>query len=202
MPGGRPLLDYGIKVFVLARKKKKKKNDARVSRTPPLTAPGLSFSPPHLRPCAVSAVIRVPCRRAALNRCMRSTGYGITWKSTQRLPSQSKRCTMNTSECVRMRESLGRPPGDGLESHGRFSFPLRRSYCDNLGYNPLSAADFGKIMKNVFPNMKARRLGMRGKSKYPFHSEELFFQLGCNWFVFVFFSTHSRWTVSEFVSQL
>lgn len=42
-----------------------------------------------------------------------------------------------------------------------------RSYCDNLGYNPLSAADFGKIMKNVFPNMKARRLGMRGKSKYP-----------------------------------
>lgn len=22
-------------------------------------------------------------------------------------------------------------------------------------------------MKNVFPNMKARRLGMRGKSKYP-----------------------------------
>lgn len=42
-----------------------------------------------------------------------------------------------------------------------------RSYCDNLGYHPLSAADFGKIMKNVFPNMKARRLGMRGKSKYP-----------------------------------
>lgn len=47
-----------------------------------------------------------------------------------------------------------------------FSSPTR-SYCDNLGYNPLSAADFGKIMKNVFPNMKARRLGMRGKSKYP-----------------------------------
>lgn len=45
-----------------------------------------------------------------------------------------------------------------------FSF---RSYCDNLGYHPLSAADFGKIMKNVFPNMKARRLGTRGKSKYP-----------------------------------
>lgn len=42
-----------------------------------------------------------------------------------------------------------------------------RSFCDNLNYHPLSAADFGKIMKNVFPNMKARRLGMRGKSKYP-----------------------------------
>ncbi len=48
-----------------------------------------------------------------------------------------------------------------------------RSYCDNLGYHPLSAADFGKIMKNVFPNMKARRLGMRGKSKYPFVWENL-----------------------------
>ncbi|CAF99575.1 unnamed protein product, partial [Tetraodon nigroviridis] len=42
-----------------------------------------------------------------------------------------------------------------------------RSFCDNLNYHPLSAADFGKMMKNVFPNMKARRLGMRGKSKYP-----------------------------------
>lgn len=46
-------------------------------------------------------------------------------------------------------------------------FVCFRSYCDNLCYHPLSAADFGKIMKNVFPNMKARRLGMRGKSKYP-----------------------------------
>ncbi len=44
---------------------------------------------------------------------------------------------------------------------------LHRSYCDSLVYHALSAADFGKIMKNVFPNMKARRLGMRGKSKYP-----------------------------------
>ncbi len=47
-----------------------------------------------------------------------------------------------------------------------------RSYCDSLVYHALSAADFGKIIKNVFPNMKARRLGMRGKSKYP--SVELF----------------------------
>lgn len=49
----------------------------------------------------------------------------------------------------------------------RFLSLCFRSYCDNLGYHPLSAADFGKIMKNVFPNMKARRLGTRGKSKYP-----------------------------------
>ncbi|XP_026793552.3 DNA-binding protein RFX7 isoform X2 [Pangasianodon hypophthalmus] len=59
-----------------------------------------------------------------------------------------------------------------LEEHADTSLPKQevfdeyKSYCDNLGYHALSAADFGKIMKNVFPNMKARRLGMRGKSKY------------------------------------
>ncbi|XP_053348222.1 DNA-binding protein RFX7 isoform X2 [Clarias gariepinus] len=59
-----------------------------------------------------------------------------------------------------------------LEEHTDTSLPKQevfdeyKSYCDNLGYHALSAADFGKIMKNVFPNMKARRLGMRGKSKY------------------------------------
>ncbi|KAG7315049.1 hypothetical protein KOW79_021137 [Hemibagrus wyckioides] len=60
-----------------------------------------------------------------------------------------------------------------LEEHADTSLPKQevfdeyKGYCDNLGYHALSAADFGKIMKNVFPNMKARRLGMRGKSKYP-----------------------------------
>lgn len=44
------------------------------------------------------SVIRVPCHRVALNRCMRSTGYVITWRSTQRHLSQSKKCMMNTSE--------------------------------------------------------------------------------------------------------
>ncbi|XP_026175766.1 DNA-binding protein RFX7 [Mastacembelus armatus] len=59
-----------------------------------------------------------------------------------------------------------------LEEYPETSLPKQevydeyRSFCDNLNYHPLSAADFGKMMKNVFPNMKARRLGMRGKSKY------------------------------------
>lgn len=72
---------------------------------------------------------------------------------------------MNTSEWSPSTEG-------GQSRHALVSFSeglcsVCRSYCDNLGYNPLSAADFGKIMKNVFPTMKARRLGMRGKSKYP-----------------------------------
>ncbi|KAM6943597.1 DNA-binding protein RFX7-like [Xenentodon cancila] len=62
---------------------------------------------------------------------------------------------------------------DHLEEYPETSLPKQevydeyKSFCDNLNYHPLSAADFGKMMKNVFPNMKARRLGMRGKSKYP-----------------------------------
>ncbi|XP_006003363.1 DNA-binding protein RFX5 isoform X2 [Latimeria chalumnae] len=42
----------------------------------------------------------------------------------------------------------------------------RRRYCDNLAYRPMSAANFGKIIRDVFPNIKARRLGGRGQSKY------------------------------------
>ncbi|KAM9861184.1 DNA-binding protein RFX7-like [Aulostomus maculatus] len=59
-----------------------------------------------------------------------------------------------------------------LEEYPETSLPKQevydeyKSFCDNLNYHPLSAADFGKMMKNVFPNMKARRLGMRGKRTY------------------------------------
>ncbi|XP_028298973.1 DNA-binding protein RFX7-like [Gouania willdenowi] len=59
-----------------------------------------------------------------------------------------------------------------LEEYPETSLPKQevydeyKNFCDNLNYQPLSAADFGKMMKNVFPTMKARRLGMRGKSKY------------------------------------
>lgn len=123
-------------------------------------------APPH-RTCVAPvliAVIRVPCRRAVLSRCTLSTGYGITWRSTRRPPCPSKRCTTSTSE---YRGRAGGPSVRCSPTSRRLVF-VCRSYCDNLGYNPLSAADFGKIMKNVFPNMKARRLGMRGKSKYPF----------------------------------
>uniref|UniRef100_A0A3Q3GIE3 Regulatory factor X7a n=1 Tax=Labrus bergylta TaxID=56723 RepID=A0A3Q3GIE3_9LABR len=53
---------------------------------------------------------------------------------------------------------------DHLEEYPETSLPKQevydeyKSFCDNLNYHPLSAADFGKMMKNVFPNMKARRL--------------------------------------------
>lgn len=38
--------------------------------------------------------------------------------------------------------------------------------CANNNLSPLTPASFGKIIRNLFPNLKTRRLGMRGKSKY------------------------------------
>ncbi|KAM7361286.1 uncharacterized protein ACRADG_011046 isoform 2-T2 [Cochliomyia hominivorax] len=39
-------------------------------------------------------------------------------------------------------------------------------YCDRLDIKPLSTADFGKVMKQVFPGIRPRRLGTRGHSRY------------------------------------
>ena len=41
-----------------------------------------------------------------------------------------------------------------------------RAFCENKENKRfLSAPDFGKIVKCMFPNVKARRLGTRGNSK-------------------------------------
>uniref|UniRef100_A0A8B9QYA9 Regulatory factor X5 n=1 Tax=Anas platyrhynchos TaxID=8839 RepID=A0A8B9QYA9_ANAPL len=52
-----------------------------------------------------------------------------------------------------------------LEEHTDTCLP--KQYCDNLCCRPLSTANFGKIIREIFPNIKARRLGGRGQSKYP-----------------------------------
>ncbi|NXJ85791.1 RFX5 protein, partial [Trogon melanurus] len=63
-----------------------------------------------------------------------------------------------------------------LEEHTDTCLPKQdvydayKRYCDNLCCRPLSAANFGKIIREIFPNIKARRLGGRGQSKYPFAS--------------------------------
>uniref|UniRef100_A0A3B4FDP0 Regulatory factor X, 5 n=1 Tax=Pundamilia nyererei TaxID=303518 RepID=A0A3B4FDP0_9CICH len=60
-----------------------------------------------------------------------------------------------------------------LEEHSDTCLPKQDvyetyKYCENLQQRPLSAANFGKIIRDIFPNIKARRLGGRGQSKYPF----------------------------------
>ncbi|XP_076864424.1 DNA-binding protein RFX5 isoform X2 [Brachyhypopomus gauderio] len=59
-----------------------------------------------------------------------------------------------------------------LEEHADTCLPKQdvyetyRKHCENLQQRPLSAANFGKIIRDIFPNIKARRLGGRGQSKY------------------------------------
>ncbi|XP_058233177.1 DNA-binding protein Rfx5 isoform X3 [Hemibagrus wyckioides] len=59
-----------------------------------------------------------------------------------------------------------------LEEHTDTCLPKQdvyetyRKHCENLQQRPLSAANFGKIIRDIFPNIKARRLGGRGQSKY------------------------------------
>lgn len=60
-----------------------------------------------------------------------------------------------------------------LEEHTDTCLPKQsvydayRKYCESLACcRPLSTANFGKIIREIFPNIKARRLGGRGQSKY------------------------------------
>lgn len=39
-------------------------------------------------------------------------------------------------------------------------------YCMRNSMKPLSTADFGKVMKQVYPRVRPRRLGTRGNSRY------------------------------------
>ncbi|KRT83753.1 hypothetical protein AMK59_3722 [Oryctes borbonicus] len=40
------------------------------------------------------------------------------------------------------------------------------TFCENKNIKPLSTADFGKVMKQVYPRVRPRRLGTRGNSQY------------------------------------
>lgn len=43
---------------------------------------------------------------------------------------------------------------------------FNRGHCTRIAIKPLSTADFGKVMKQVFPDIRPRRLGTRGHSRY------------------------------------
>jgi len=59
-----------------------------------------------------------------------------------------------------------------LEEDQQVSLPKHEVYDDYLDYcnfnslKPLSTADFGKVMKQVYPQVRPRRLGTRGNSRY------------------------------------
>ncbi|CRK97790.1 CLUMA_CG011169, isoform A [Clunio marinus] len=59
-----------------------------------------------------------------------------------------------------------------LEHDEKVSIPKQEVYedyvqfCGKINIKPLSTADFGKVMKQVFPDIRPRRLGTRGHSRY------------------------------------
>lgn len=59
-----------------------------------------------------------------------------------------------------------------LEEDPELSLPKQEVYneytvhCANNKMKPLSTADFGKVMKQVYPSVRPRRLGTRGNSRY------------------------------------
>ncbi|XP_022088182.1 transcription factor RFX4-like isoform X2 [Acanthaster planci] len=42
-------------------------------------------------------------------------------------------------------------------------------YCQKHQFHPINAASFGKVIRQVFPELRTRRLGTRGQSKYHYH---------------------------------
>lgn len=43
------------------------------------------------------------------------------------------------------------------------------SFCNSMTIEPVNAASFGKLIRSIFPNLKTRRLGTRGHSKYHYY---------------------------------
>ncbi|NWS48802.1 RFX5 protein, partial [Probosciger aterrimus] len=91
------------------------------------------------------------------------TGPSLGEKSSLDLSSLSTAEYMHACNWIR----------NHLEEHTDTCLPKQdvydayKRYCDNLCCRPLSAANFGKTIREIFPNIKARRLGGRGQSKYP-----------------------------------
>uniref|UniRef100_A0A8B9G2Z8 Regulatory factor X5 n=1 Tax=Amazona collaria TaxID=241587 RepID=A0A8B9G2Z8_9PSIT len=91
------------------------------------------------------------------------TGPSLGEKSSLDLSSLSTAEYMHTCNWIR----------NHLEEHTDTCLPKQdvydayKRYCENLCCRPLSPASFGKIIREIFPNIKARRLGGRGQSKYP-----------------------------------
>ncbi|KND04216.1 uncharacterized protein SPPG_01648 [Spizellomyces punctatus DAOM BR117] len=57
-------------------------------------------------------------------------------------------------------------PCDGISIPRQNLYDHYCSYCLEHRIDPVNSASFGKLIRTVFPDIKTRRLGTRGKSKY------------------------------------
>ncbi|KAM3178936.1 hypothetical protein ACTXT7_001536 [Hymenolepis weldensis] len=81
-------------------------------------------------------------------------GYAFTWIKSH--------LEEDPTTCLRKDEVY-----EDYKSVSSFLFDnLSINYCEQQRMKPLNTADFGKVMKRAFPNVRPRRLGQRGQSRY------------------------------------
>lgn len=56
---------------------------------------------------------------------------------------------------------------------------ISSAFCSREDIKPLSTADFGKVMKQIFPGIRPRRLGTRGNSRYCYAAMRKTTKLDC-----------------------
>ena len=91
-----------------------------------------------------------------------SIGYALIWNTMKRCRYQSRKSTKIMCKYLREFKCNNLIFKQLRSSRCRFC----RSFCAKINIKPLSTADFGKVMKQVFPDIRPRRLGTRGHSRY------------------------------------
>lgn len=121
---------------------------------------------PSQTPCVSPRTRWVPVPRLITQ----STGFVRIWNTTQTCPYRSKRCTTTTRKCptpfVNRSNFRHRLVFVTQAFPSCLSISNCSAFCERIDIKPLSTADFGKVMKQVFPGIRPRRLGTRGHSRY------------------------------------
>jgi hypothetical protein len=58
---------------------------------------------------------------------------------------------------------------EGLSLPRQTVYEQYEEFCRQTKQDPINAASFGKLIRAIFPNLKTRRLGTRGNSKYHYY---------------------------------
>ncbi|KAJ8030947.1 Transcription factor RFX4 [Holothuria leucospilota] len=60
-------------------------------------------------------------------------------------------------------------PGDGYSLPKSLIYNHYYAFCQEKEFVPVNTASFGKVIRHAFPQLKTRRLGSRGQSKYHYY---------------------------------
>jgi len=104
---------------------------------------------------------------AALEKHMKSKEYGEDYddvKPKNRLTPQKAASPMVIQW---LQDNYEAAEGTSLPRSTLYAHYV--SFCSSMNIEPVNAASFGKLIRSIFPNLKTRRLGTRGHSKYHYY---------------------------------